>query len=103
MEDSVYLSPDAQGYGIGRALLLRLVELCEEKGFRQMIAVVGGSDHAPSTGLHERAGFRTIGIFQNSGFKFGRWIDTVFLQLPLGDSGTSLPDEADYPGTLYKG
>lgn len=102
VEDSVYLAPDAQGYGVGRALLKRLVELCEEKGFRQMIAVVGGSDHAPSIRLHERMGFRTIGIFQNSGFKHGRWIDTVFLQLPLGESGTTPPDEAEYPGTLYK-
>lgn len=103
VEDSVYLAPDAQGYGVGRALLLRLVELCEEKGFRQMIAVVGGSDHAPSIRLHERAGFRTIGIFQNSGFKHGKWIDTVFMQLPLGEGAETLPDEGEYPGTMFKG
>lgn len=103
VEDSVYLAPEAQGYGVGRALLLRLVELCEEKGFRQMIAVVGGSDHAPSIRLHERVGFRTIGIFQNSGFKLGRWIDTVFMQLPLGDGATTLPDETTYPGTMVQG
>lgn len=103
VEDSVYLAPDAQGYGVGRALLLRLVELSEELGFRQMIAVIGGSDHAPSIRLHERAGFRTIGIFQNSGFKHGKWIDTVFMQLPLGESGETPPDEAAYPGTMFKG
>lgn len=103
VEDSVYIAPEAHGQGAGRALLLRLVELCGEKGFRQMIAVIGGSDHAPSIRLHERAGFRTIGIFQGSGFKFGRWIDTVFMQMQLGKGNRALPDEAAYPGTLFAG
>ena len=78
----------------------RLLELCEERGFRQMIAVIGGSDHAPSIRLHERAGFRTIGIFHGSGFKFGRWIDTVFMQIPIGDGRMSLPDENSGPGLI---
>lgn len=66
-----------------------------------MIAVIGGSDHTPSIRLHERAGFRTIGIFQGSGFKFGRWIDTVFMQMQIGKGNRSLPDEDAYPGTLF--
>ncbi|MEX6507345.1 N-acetyltransferase family protein [Jiella sp. M17.18] len=102
VEDSIYLAPEAKGQGIGRALLTRLVEVATESGFRQMVAVIGGSDHAPSIKLHERAGFRMIGIFEKSGFKFGRWIDTVLMQLPLGEGGDSLPDEAAYPGTLYR-
>ncbi|KAA0969714.1 N-acetyltransferase family protein [Aureimonas fodinaquatilis] len=102
VEDSIYIDPQARGRGLGRDLLKRLIELCEEKGFRQMIAVIGGADHAPSIRLHETAGFRTIGIFEGSGFKFGRWIDTVFMQLRLGDGRHSLPDETSYPGTLYK-
>ncbi|GGD42076.1 GNAT family N-acetyltransferase [Aureimonas glaciei] len=102
VEDSVYIAPEAYGRGAGSALLERLLELCEEGGFRQMIAVIGGSDHAPSIRLHERAGFRTIGIFHGSGFKFGRWIDTVFMQIPIGDGRMSLPDETHPPG-LIKG
>ena len=98
VEDSVYLAPEAKGRRIGTDLLSRLVELSAERGFRQMIAVIGGSDHAPSIRLHERAGFKMIGVFENSGFKFGRWIDTVLMQLPLGDGGDSLPDEARHPG-----
>jgi L-amino acid N-acyltransferase YncA len=100
VEDSIYITPEAHGRGVGRALLIRLLALCEAKGFRQMIAVIGGSDHDPSIRLHERAGFRTIGIFQGSGFKFGKWIDTVLMQLPLGDGNKSLPDEGVYPGIL---
>lgn len=103
VEDSIYLAPEAQGQGVGRALLTRLVELCEQKGFRQMIAVIGGSDNSPSIRVHERAGFRTIGIFQGSGFKFGRWLDTVFMQMPLGEGQRSLPDADAYPGTLFEG
>ena len=100
VEDSVYIAPEAYGRGAGSALLERLLELCEEGGFRQMIAVIGGSDHAPSIRLHERAGFRTIGIFHGSGFKFGRWIDTVFMQIPIGDGRMSLPDENSGPGLI---
>lgn len=101
VEDSVYVAPEAKGSGIGTDLLTRLLELAAESGFRQMIAVIGGSDHAPSIRLHERAGFRMIGVFEQSGFKFDRWIDTVLMQMPLGAGGSTLPDETRYPGTLY--
>ncbi len=102
VEDSVYVAPNAKGSGVGGHLLTRLLELAAESGFRQMVAVIGGSDHAPSIRLHERAGFRMIGVFEQSGFKFGRWIDTVLMQMPLGAAGSTLPDEMRYPGTLYK-
>ena len=101
VEDSIYIAPEAYGRGAGSALLERLLELCEEGGFRQMIAVIGGSDHTPSIRLHERAGFRTIGVFYGSGFKFGRWIDTVFMQMPIGDGRLSLPEETSGPGLLF--
>ncbi|MEF2071536.1 GNAT family N-acetyltransferase [Consotaella aegiceratis] len=103
VEDSVYLAPAAQGRGLGGLLLDRLLELCRENGFRQMIAVIGGSDHFPSIRLHERAGFEHIGVFKASGFKHGRWLDTVLMQLALGPGATTDPDESVYPGTLFKG
>ena len=100
VENSIYLDPGFHRRGIGSVLLERLIRDCETRGFRQMIAVIGGSDHAPSIRLHERAGFGMIGVFEGSGFKFGRWIDTVFMQMRLGDGRHSLPDEHRYPGTL---
>ncbi len=101
VEDSVYIAPTARGQGVGGDLLTRLMEIAAESGFRQMIAVIGDSGNAPSVRLHKRAGFRMIGVFQQSGFKFDRWIDTVLMQMPLGAGGSTLPDETRYPGTLY--
>lgn len=100
VEDSIYIDPDAKGQGLGIMLIDRLVELCEAAGFRQMIAVIGGADHTPSIRIHEKAGFERIGIFKGSGFKFGRWVDTLLMQRALGDGDGSAPDEAVYPGTL---
>lgn len=93
VEDSIYLSPKAQGRGIGRALLAELIARCEALGFRQMIAVVGGgTEHPASVRLHERLGFRPIGVIEGSGFKHGRWLDTVLMQRPLGPGKTMLPE-----------
>ncbi len=100
VEDSIYLSPDARGQGLGRALLTRLVDDSRDLGFRQMIAVIGGADNHGSIKVHERAGFRMVGTFEASGFKFGRWIDTVMMQMALGAGGTTVPNEAVFPGTL---
>lgn len=100
VEDSIYLAPEAQGKGAGRALLQRLLDETTTLGFRQMVAVIGGGDHQPSLRVHAGAGFRMVGTFEASGFKFGRWIDTVIMQRQLGQGRESLPDEAAYPGTM---
>src|SRR5688572_23489939 len=80
VEDSVYLSPEAQRQGIGGALLGRLITTCEAAGFRQMIGVIGDSANAGSIRLHALAGFEMVGNLKNVGYKFGRWLDTVFMQ-----------------------
>nr|WP_211332152.1 GNAT family N-acetyltransferase [Eilatimonas milleporae] len=56
-----------------------------------MIAVIGNSGNAGSIALHARLGFRTVGTFQAAGFKFGRWVDTVLMQRPLGPGADSPP------------
>jgi phosphinothricin acetyltransferase len=91
VENSVYLQPAIHRRGIGLQLLLRLIAESEQRGYRQMIAVIGDSANAGSIGLHARCGFQMIGTHPNVGFKFGRWLDTVMMQRPLGDSGTALP------------
>ena len=60
-------------------------------GFRQMIAVIGDSANAASIELHRGAGFRLVGAFENIGFKFGRWLDTVLMQRPLGEGAAMSP------------
>jgi phosphinothricin acetyltransferase len=91
VEDSIYIAPDAQGRGIGRALIKRLIAEAEAGGFRQMIAVIGDSANTASIKLHRRTGFRLVGTFENVGFKFGRWLDSVLMQRPLGRGATTDP------------
>lgn len=81
-EDSIYLSRDAVGQGIGGRLLARLIEESRAAGFRQMIAVIT-AERANSIRLHEKAGFRHVGRYEAVGYKFDRWLDIVHLQLGL--------------------
>lgn len=99
VEDSIYLAEAARGKGIGRLLLDELIKRSQALGFRQMVAVIGGA-HPASIGLHRAAGFDLIGRMPATGFKFGRWLDTVIMQKPLGQ-GAAAPASLDaYPGTL---
>jgi L-amino acid N-acyltransferase YncA len=92
VEDTVYVHPDHTGRGVGRALLQRLIDDCTALGLRQMIAVVGDVTNVASIALHERLGFRTVGVFQGLGRKHGRWLDTVQMQLALGPGSAADPD-----------
>ncbi|MEM8796722.1 MAG: N-acetyltransferase family protein [Pseudomonadota bacterium] len=89
VEDSIYLSPAAQGKGIGSALLARLIADCEERGFRQMIALITRLDPPISVRIHEKAGFETAGILRDVGFKQDRWLDVVYMQRTLGSGATA--------------
>jgi L-amino acid N-acyltransferase YncA len=91
IEDSVYIAPQAQRQGIGRALLSRLIAEAEARGFRQMIAVIGDSAQTASIALHAAAGFHRIGTLAAVGFKFDRWLDSVLMQRPLGAGATTAP------------
>lgn len=84
VEDSVYLRPGLEGRGIGRALLSRLIVLCEAAGKRQMIAIIGDSANHASIALHTKLGFRHVGTLTDVGFKHGRWLDSVVMQRELG-------------------
>jgi L-amino acid N-acyltransferase YncA len=93
VENSVYLEPATHRRGIGLQLMQRLIAECETRGFRQMIAVIGDSANAGSIGVHTRCGFQMIGTHPSVGLKFGRWLDTVLMQLPLGEGATSVPPD----------
>jgi L-amino acid N-acyltransferase YncA len=95
LEDSIYIDAAEVGRGIGRALLGSLLDRCTELGYRQMLAVVGGSDTWPSIRLHEALGFARVGLLPAIGFKFGAWVDTVLMQRALGPGATNLPTDAD--------
>ena len=91
VEDSVYIDPAMHRRGVGRALLERLLVEADKEGFRQMIAVIGDSNQAPSIELHRALGFRMIGTFEAVGYKFGRWLDSVLMQKPLGRGANAAP------------
>ncbi|HEU5016558.1 MAG TPA: GNAT family N-acetyltransferase [Pseudolabrys sp.] len=92
VEDSIYIAPSMQRRGLGRGLLEALVAVCTDRGFRQMIAVIGDSEQAASIAVHAAAGFYYVGTFPHVGFKFGRWLDTVLMQRALGPGSTKEPN-----------
>jgi L-amino acid N-acyltransferase YncA len=93
LEDSIYVDAAEIGRGIGRALLADLIDHCTERGYRQMVAVIGGSDQWPSIRLHQALGFARIGVLPAIGFKFGGWVDTVLMQCALGEGAMTKPIE----------
>jgi phosphinothricin acetyltransferase len=92
VEDSVYIAPNRMGQGVGKALMAALIEACAALGVRQMLAVIGDSGNAGSVGLHRAMGFETIGVTRGVGFKFGRWVDVVWMQRSLNGGAGTLPD-----------
>ena len=83
LEDSVYLHPEFSKQGIGLQLLQELLAQSGALGYREMIAVIGDSANLASIRLHERAGFVEVGVFRNIGFKFGRYLDSIYMQAQL--------------------
>jgi phosphinothricin acetyltransferase len=93
LEDSIYIDQAEVGRGLGRALLAAVLDRCAELGYRQMVAVIGGSDTWPSIRLHAALGFTRIGVLPAVGFKFGSWVDIVLMQRALGPGDTTAPEE----------
>ena len=91
LEDSIYVAAEVTRRGIGRALLMRLIEECGAAGFRQMVAMIGDSANAASIGVHEACGFAKIGVQPAVGFKLGRWVDGVIMQRALGPGAATSP------------
>jgi L-amino acid N-acyltransferase len=79
VEHTVHVRADCRGRGVGRALVLALLEAAARMQKHVMIAGID-ADNAVSIGLHESLGFRTSGHLHQVGYKFGRWLDLKFLQ-----------------------
>lgn len=83
VENSVYLGHAATGKGLGRALMEALITACQERGIREMVAVISDKGAEGSIALHRKLGFEEVGRMGKVGFKFGRWVGTVYLQKSL--------------------
>lgn len=90
-EDSIYLAAQAQGKGLGSALLAELAGQAERAGVRKLIAVIGDSANAGSIGVHRAQGFRQVGVLSACGWKFDRWLDVVLMEKALGAGQSSPP------------
>jgi phosphinothricin acetyltransferase len=82
VEDSVYVHRDAHGRGIGALLLNHVLDLAADSGFHVVMARIEASGTA-SRALHERCGFRLVGIEREIGRKFNRWLDVALMQCVL--------------------
>lgn len=93
VENSVYVAEWARRQGLARALLLRLIEECTAREFRQMVAIIGDSRHTASIALHRALGFKMVGTIKDVGYKFDRWLDSVVMQRPLGKGASAPPGD----------
>jgi len=83
VENSLYVTPEQRGRGIGSALLPALIQRAAERGLHTMIAGIDATNEA-SLRLHAKFGFERVAQFREVGWKFERWLDLAFLQLMLG-------------------
>ncbi|WP_295035368.1 GNAT family N-acetyltransferase [uncultured Microbacterium sp.] len=94
-ENTIYLSPEAAGRGLGKALLEALLDASAAAGLRELIAVIEPTAAGASIALHRRYGFVDAGHLKNVGVKFGRSLDVLFLQKSLprtGDDAAGNPE-----------
>ena len=91
LEDSIYIKDGHLSKGIGTRILGELLRISEGLGYRQVIAVIGDSANAGSIALHARLGFLRVGTLRSTGYKFGRWVDTVLMQRPMGPGDGAPP------------
>ena len=82
VEHSVYVRADQRGAGLGRALMLALIERARALGKHVMVAGIEAGNIG-SIRLHEKLGFEQVGLLHEVGAKFGTWLDLAFLQLRL--------------------
>lgn len=82
VEHSIYVQKDFQGKGIGKELLMALIEKAKADGYHTMIAGIDASNES-SCAFHQKLGFTAVGKFKEVGYKFDRWLDLVFMQLML--------------------
>jgi L-amino acid N-acyltransferase YncA len=90
VEGSIYVEEDARRHGLGRALLVTLIERARAMGLRHVIGAISDSDtSAASIALHRSLGFREAGVYRQVGWKFERWLDVTLMQLDMDPDGAS--------------
>jgi L-amino acid N-acyltransferase len=83
-EDTIYIDEAYRGQGVGKALLAAILDEARELGVRLVVASITSTNET-SIRLHQQFGFEAMGTMHNAGYKFGRWMDTTYMQLDLGE------------------
>ncbi len=86
------MDDNARRGGIGSALMTAIIEACEQRGYRQMIGIIGDSKNLQSIEFHKKMGFEHVGCVKNIGYKFDCWMDQILIQRPLGDGSSASPE-----------
>ena len=95
VELSIYVDTSCRGRGAGKALMERLLRCLRAQGYQNAYSCITLPNER-SIGLHTRFGFTQIGLFQQAGYKLGKWHDVVWLRLPLGDFPESPAEPAPF-------
>lgn len=82
-ENSIYIHQEYMGNGIATQLMNALIKRCAAIGLTQMVAIIGDRENHASIALHEKLGFKLIGIMPKVGFKFDKWLDSVIMQYSI--------------------
>ena len=91
-EDSISMADGERGRGAGKQLLMELAQQAEAAGVRKLIAVIGDSANLGSVRVHESIGFTHVGVLKSCGWKFGKWLDVVLMEKPLGVGDSTSPE-----------
>lgn len=82
VEHSVYVTQNHYGKGVGKSLMEELIRLARAQNLHVMIGAIDAAN-AESIAFHKKFGFRECGVIHQAGFKFGKWLDLLFMQLTL--------------------
>jgi phosphinothricin acetyltransferase len=78
-ENSIYVAESWRGRGLGGRLLEPLIAAAEARGLHAILAAID-ADNQSSIRLHARFGFEKVGQFRQVGYKFGRWLDVIYME-----------------------
>jgi L-amino acid N-acyltransferase YncA len=90
VKHSIYVHHEHLGRSVGGLLMQELIDTCAAAGFRQMIGYID-ADNTASLAIHEKFGFRRVGLLPGVAYRYGRWADTVMVQRSLAAGSTELP------------
>ncbi|WP_446002429.1 N-acetyltransferase family protein [Weissella viridescens] len=79
VETTIYIVDSAQGQHVGQALYTALEQQLKTQNIVNIFACIT-AENASSIAFHQKQGFETVGHFKNSGYKFGHWLDTIWME-----------------------